>query len=236
MYMDVQTLLQNAPMLHQTSAGAAADWRIDDETIFLLDTHLKPAMRTLETGAGISTLVFGMKHTKHTCIVPDRALVDRIVEFATTHDIPVADIEFVLERSELALPAHQTLDLDLVLIDGRHGFPSPFIDWFFCAMYLRVGGMMIIDDMRVWTCSLLVDFLRTEPEWRVTRQSPRMAVVEKLAPVDHTREWNEQLFVLQRSRNTSWQAKLRYAFGLFTNGKWDLMGEHFRNLKRRFAG
>ena len=34
-------------------------------------------MKTIETGAGVSTILFAMKNTAHTCIVPDDKLVER---------------------------------------------------------------------------------------------------------------------------------------------------------------
>jgi len=41
----------------------------------LIDEHIDSESKTLETGAGVSTVLFALKGTQHTCIVPDQAQV-----------------------------------------------------------------------------------------------------------------------------------------------------------------
>jgi hypothetical protein len=42
--------------------------------------------------------------------------------------------------------------LDLVLVDGSHSFPQVFfIDWFYTAGALKIGGHLLVDDVHVWT-------------------------------------------------------------------------------------
>jgi hypothetical protein len=36
--------------------------------------------------------------------------------------------------------------LDLVLIDGDHAFPASFIDWYYTAEQVKLGGYVIVDD------------------------------------------------------------------------------------------
>jgi hypothetical protein len=48
--------------------------------------------------------------------------------------------------------------LDIVLIDGAHAFPFPFLDWYFTASALKAGGLLVIDDVQIATGTILADF------------------------------------------------------------------------------
>ena len=91
--------------------------------------------------------------------------------------------------------------LDLVLIDGRHGFPAPFIDFYYVAEKLNIGGLLIVDDTWVWTGDVLKPYLLSEPEWELEADfSPRTSIFRKLAHGSQTKEWIEQAFVVKNSR------------------------------------
>jgi predicted O-methyltransferase YrrM len=81
----------------------------------------------------------------------------------------------------MVLPSFEGPELDFVLVDGDHAFPTPFIDWYYAAERLRVGGRMMIDDIPLRTGAVLDDFLSTETtRWRAVRRLPRTVVYEKL--------------------------------------------------------
>jgi hypothetical protein len=65
------------------------------------------------------------------------------------------------------LPALPPRELDLVLVDGAHGFPYPILDWWFLAPRLRVGGLMLLDDAYMPPVRVVVDALRAQPGWEV---------------------------------------------------------------------
>ncbi len=143
---------------------------MDDATLLFLDQHVQPGMRTLETGSGISTIMFANKGAQHTCIAPDAEQVTLIQQYCAQHAIATRDLEFMLETSEDALPKLPPQEVfDLALIDGRHSFPNPIIDWYYIARVLKIGGLVVIDDLHIWTCELLVNFLRAEPDWGAGR-------------------------------------------------------------------
>jgi hypothetical protein len=184
-------------------------WRLQDADLLYLDRLLHPGMRTLETGAGLSTILFALKGARHTCVVPDQGLVDRIIGFCTESGIRFADVEFVVERSELALPAMTARDFDFALIDGRHGFPAPFIDCYYAARLLKVGGCVMIDDLHIWTADLLARYLRSDPSWELARETWHSATFAKRTEDALADEWTRQPFVLRRSLRRSLLAKLR---------------------------
>lgn len=70
----------------------------------MLDEVLQPGWQTVETGAGVSTILFALHATQHTCVVPANEEVERIRAFCADHEIPTDGLTFVIDSSEAALP------------------------------------------------------------------------------------------------------------------------------------
>jgi hypothetical protein len=94
-------------------------------------------------------------------------------------------------------------EYDLVLIDGCHGFPSIFVDFYFAAKALKNGGTLIVDDMHIYTCHLLASFMQSDPGWNVDVMTKRVAVGVKIWDTLDS-EWRNQPFVVRRS---SWKSR-----------------------------
>jgi hypothetical protein len=72
--------------------------------------------------------------------------------------------------------------LDVVLIDGAHGFPYPTLDWFLTAPHLRVGAHVMVDDAFLPAVHSLVRFLRASDKWElIAAPGYRTVVFRKLA-------------------------------------------------------
>ncbi len=194
--MNVDELLVERPMLQRDHLGQPAYWAVAEDVAKLLDQTVVPGSRTLETGAGISTVIFALKGAEHLCVVPDARLVDRIVAFCRDRGISTDKLSFEVGRSEDVLPRLHPVDLDVVLIDGGHAFPIPFLDWYYAARTgLRSGGTLVIDDIQLWTGHLLSDFLRCEPGWRLSHELVKSSVFEKTGNA-FLGDWTAQLFVI----------------------------------------
>lgn len=117
-----------------------------------LERHLTPGLTTLETGCGGSSIVF-------------------------------AAAEFIPLPSDLALAGQwQPTPLDVVLIDGAHGFPYPTLDWFYTAPHVKAGGHVVVDDAFLPSVNSLVRFLRADQHWeQVAAPSYRTVVFRKAA-------------------------------------------------------
>jgi Methyltransferase domain len=225
--MNLQELLVNPPKIHSYQGELISSWKIADEELLFLDKYLTKNMKTLETGAGISTIVFALKDTNHTCIMPDEKQVERIKSYCTERDLSLSNTNFIVDKSEYALPSLKEKNYDLALIDGRHGFPAPFIDWFYIADRLKIGGLLIIDDLHIWTSELLKQFLLTEKEWNLVEETNRAATFVKLEEGSQHKEWTKQNYVLSRSRNSSKINKLGYLLNLLRQGKFSLFFKFF---------
>ncbi len=220
--MNIQELIAKPPLLHLREGRLSSSWKLDDRDILFLDEYLTENMKTLETGAGLSTVLFALKGTNHTCIAPDELLFERIKEYCNQYNINHSKITFLAETSEYALPLIKDNDFDVALIYGRHGFPAPFIDWFYLSNCLKEGGILIIDDVNIWTCELLMNFLFTEKDWEILQETNRTAIFIKRGNSSQYEEYTNQPFVLSRSRQTSTWPKVKYLLNLLKERKFSL--------------
>jgi hypothetical protein len=196
----LRDVLNNPPRLHQDGAGETVSWGLIEEVLRFIEGQVTADAATLETGAGISTILFALAGTAHHCITPNGAEVARIKTYCREHGIATDGLRFHVAGSEAVLPHLEPTPLDLVLIDGRHAFPTPFIDWYYTAERLKVGGVLIIDDTQLWTGKLLCDFLATEPEWALRAEFPPRAVAfTRLAEGSHQKEWTDQPYTIRHS-------------------------------------
>lgn len=187
-------LLRSSPPIH-----GELTWGLSEDVLAFLDRTVTEDSETLETGSGLSTLVFAAKRTHHTCITPSQAEIDRILEHCSARGVVIDRLSFEVAFSHECLPRLQHgKPLDLVLIDGGHGFPIPFLDWLYCAPRIKVGGIVIVDDTQLWTGEVLAGFLAEDPDWALEERFVRSAAFRKVAEF-RRKEWNEQPYVLARS-------------------------------------
>ncbi len=244
-----EQVLANPPKLHEFKPSAATPegmfktgelinrWKLSDEELTFIRDHVKPGSKTLETGAGCSTVIFALLGAHHTCIVPDRGLTERILAYCQSQGIPTDKLRFVVECSETALPQMKEHDFDLALIDGRHGFPQPFLDWYYAAERLKNGGYVVIDDLHVWVCETLMSFLIAEKDWKLVHESLGGCAFQKLGNSSHTNDYENQPFVVRRSRQFSLTAKLRYLANLLRRGNYELFWSTLKlGLQSAFMG
>ncbi len=221
--MTLDQLLHDAPVFHgATSLGLSEPIlrEIDRRLRLLGDTTA-----TLETGAGMSTVLFALRGCEHRCITPSREETQRITNYCHRRAIPLDRVQFVHEVSQRALPALEPRPLDFALIDGSHAFPTVFLDWFHIAARLKRGGQLLIDDLQLWTGHVLAEFLQRQPEWRFECElESRAAIFTKLEEGAELREWTEQPFVVEKSAPLIWRYRARRATELLQQGKLGELG------------
>jgi len=227
--MKLEDILSDPPLLHRTAGGDAVSWQFSDEVLHFMEAHVGCDSTTLETGAGLSTILFALLRARHLCIVPDGELVERIREYCARHRIALDQVRFEVQPSQSALPVLEDCPkLDLVLIDGCHAFPLPFLDWFYSAPYLKVGGILIVDDIQLWTGHTLRRFLRQEPEWEwMADLSGQTSAFRKIREWTHPKWWGQQPFVTRQSRFLNRRARVLLGCRLLLQGRWR---DFFRRL------
>jgi predicted O-methyltransferase YrrM len=210
-------------------AGGTVQWDASEDVLKWFAANLKPGMRTLETGAGKSTLAFAQAGCIHDTVTPSGSEIAAIKAEASRRGLDAATITFHEGFSQYVLPhLGGEEDLDLAFIDGGHGFPVPGVDWLYIAPRLKVGGTLLVDDVDLWTGSMLVDVLKREPGWRVDGVlRGRTAVITKTAPFV-AREWVDQPTVVAKSYVPQTMRKL-------INGLALLVRLDFKGLSRKLS-
>jgi hypothetical protein len=127
----------------------------------------------LETGAGLSTLLFlALGVTSITSIDPTAGLRDRVFAEAGSRGIDVRPLDYIEERSELVLPklVESERRYDLCLIDGSHSWPTVFVDFCYANACLRQGGLLLLDDVQLHSVRQLFLLLAAQPGYRLVSE------------------------------------------------------------------
>jgi hypothetical protein len=157
-------------------------WGLAWPALEWLEGELRAEMSTLETGSGASTIVFAAAGTEHTAVTPDDAEEGRVRDACRTLGVESDRVRFEVGYSHDVLPRLPQSPLDLVLLDGAHGFPYPILDWWHVAPRLAVGGRILMDDAYMPPVTAVVDHARHSKAWEVERSvGYRTVVIRKLA-------------------------------------------------------
>jgi hypothetical protein len=183
-------LRASPPGLH----GAGDEyWGLAWAALAWLEENVSAGMATLETGSGSSTLVFAAAGAEHEAVTPDAAEEERIRGECERRGIDSSSVRFRIGPSHEVLPKLEPRPLDLVLIDGAHGFPYPLLDWWYVAPHVRVGGLVLLDDAYMPPVRVVVDALREQPAWEVAAAIGQRTVAvrkvsDELPPFDWSGE------------------------------------------------
>lgn len=196
----IDEVLRDPPQVHVGAATAYGDvWPTDRDCYEFMARHCSVDSRTLETGLGVSTVLFAMWRTTHTCVVGDRGEVQRCEAYLSARDVAPTKLRFEVGTSDEVLPRLQPGPLDLVFVDGCHAFPMPIVDWYYAARHLRRDGVVVFDDVQLPHVSDggLLSFLDRDPRWLRLCVTNKWAAYRKLA--DHTllEEWTDQPFIVR---------------------------------------
>lgn len=220
-------LLALAPKFHTLPGGGPHSYGLSECVLQFLAENTSNGTITLETGAGLSTILFALNGCRHTCIVPDQAQIQRITEFCSRRGIGLSTVTFHSDLSQNVLPRLVGEErVDLGLIDGSHSFPVTFIDFFYIALRLKPGGLLIVDNTNIWTGEILRKFLMAESGWTCVEDFPITSVFRKNAEVDLDRSWPDQPYVKRRTYYLLLRGKIRVALRHVRRGE-------FRQLRKK---
>ncbi len=183
----IEKLWKVPPFLHDPKGtGEMIHWGFTEDMMKWLEKTVKAGWRNIETGAGTTTLALALLGAVHVSIDPARGLFDCIHAYASENGIDMKETLLVSERSEIALP-HMLHEGDkhfhLATLDGNRAFPNCFTDFQYMAKILRIGGPILVDDVRdLWQCKLLSAWIKERrPDFQYREFVARAAVFEKVA-------------------------------------------------------
>jgi hypothetical protein len=190
----VDRLVADRPRLHPQDA--AGDWTMPPGPLKMIGRHLRPDARTLEVGCGASTVVFAAGGTRHTAVSADLDEHDLVRAYLERSGIQHERVQFVAGLSDDVLPGlDREVPLDVALVDGAHTFPFPVVDWHYVSRRLRVGGVLILDDVPTPAVTVVATHMRRDPAWRLLETAgSRSAAFRKLREEDAGKPWRDQAF------------------------------------------
>ncbi|MBK8455891.1 MAG: class I SAM-dependent methyltransferase [Phyllobacteriaceae bacterium] len=121
---------------------------------------------TLETGCGKSSIMFSHMARRHFVFAYDDRGAD-----GSSVDLVQQDPEFKTETTtwifgptQKTLPtfAFDDLLVDVILIDGPHGYPFPHFEYAILYDKLKPGGVLILDDVHIPSIGNMYDLLRED--------------------------------------------------------------------------
>jgi hypothetical protein len=108
---------------------------------------------SVETGTGKSTLLLSHLSESHTVFTQDDSGNGDSLHATRNSTLLRKDrVSFVVGPTQKTLPKWNSQHpLQLVLIDGPHGYPFPELEYFCLYPCLETGGILIIDDINIPT-------------------------------------------------------------------------------------
>jgi len=204
---DLNRLFSDPPLLHTWDEGQT--WNTGGfsgpDLRWLADLcGAYPAAAVAETGAGCSTLAFLWATTGPVVtIAPDAELRGRIEAAASEYGVSLSSWTFLDERSELALPrlADGGHRVDVALIDGGHGWPTPFVDFCYLNRMLGNGGTLILDDLQLHSVGELARLLVHQWGWERVSDAPSQKTISlrKVSDEPFLPDWGGQPYIVERS-------------------------------------
>lgn len=121
-------------------------------------------VHSVETGTGRTTLLFSHMSQNHKVFaVDDTQWGGSLPAVQSSPLLNVANVEFILGPTQLTLKNFTfTNKLQLVLLDGPHGYPFPDLEYWYFYPHIDEGGLLIIDDIHIPTIHNLFAFLKEE--------------------------------------------------------------------------
>lgn len=150
--------------LFEQLAALPSDWHgsgcLPMENLEAIARHAgaRRIQRSVETGAGKSTLLLSHISDHHTVFAVDGG--ESLTRARKSPLLRSGHVMFVEGPTQITLLGHDFRDpLQLVLIDGPHGFPFPDLEYWKLYPHLDRGGLLVLDDIHIPTIRRLFDVL-----------------------------------------------------------------------------
>jgi hypothetical protein len=165
------------PQVHPNSDIGV--WRSEQSCYEFIGRHVDQTSNTLETGLGLSTVAFAMLGSQHISVYLEPSEGEQLEEWAKTHDVDLSRIELRSGGSDRVLSQLAPAPLDLVFIDGCHGYPLPQLDFMHACSHLKRGGVLVIDDTQLWAPRQLRVYLDADPRWQGLERTAKWAAFRR---------------------------------------------------------
>lgn len=163
-------IIEVAPGLHSAGTFTARTF----EAIAKATRKLQ-IRNSVETGSGASTLLFSHLSDHHTVFALDDG-TGSVTNIRRSPLLRSDVVTFVEGPTQVTLPQHRfTEKLQVVVIDGPHGYPFPDLEYYYLYPHLETGALLILDDIHIPTVHNLFQFLRRDAMFHLEQVVQRTA-------------------------------------------------------------
>ena len=119
-----------------------------------------------ETGSGKSTLLFSHLSQSHLVFAMD-AGNGSVIQAKASPLLNRSAVTFVEGPTQLTLPRHTFAHpLQMVLLDGPHGYPFPDLEYYYFYPHIVGGGLLILDDIQIPSIGRMYDIIKAGDMFR----------------------------------------------------------------------
>jgi hypothetical protein len=126
--------------------------------------------RTAETGCGKSTILFSNFSRDHQAFAMDDRAHERssVAYFERCPAARPAAVRFIFGPTQKTV-ATTTFKrpLDVVLLDGPHGYPFVDLEYYYFYPHLKPGGYLLLDDIHIASIARMADILAEDAMYEV---------------------------------------------------------------------
>jgi hypothetical protein len=150
-----------------------------------------PIRSSAETGTGRTTLLLSHLSEAHVVFAKDDAGDgDSLAAVQGSPLLRRDRTQFVIGPTQQTILSHDFTDLDLALIDGPHAYPFPDLEYWALYPRIKVGGVLIVDDIQIPTIRNMYEVITADSMWDEIRVVSNTAFFRR-TPVDAVDPYGE---------------------------------------------
>ncbi len=144
----------------------------------ILDS-IQPVRFSMETGSGKTTLLFSHLSHCHKVFALDSG-TGSVANVRNSTLFNSVAVEYIEGPTQRTLPAYDfPQPVDVALLDGQHGYPFPDLEYYFVYPHIRVGGILMVDDIHIPTIRRMYEILRADAMWEELTVSGNLAILRR---------------------------------------------------------
>ena len=215
--------LENIPEIHcwgtEWRTGGFQKYHLSNMTSVIKEYTNGQNLRIIETGAGNTTITFLFLNPQTlVSICPDADLKVRILEYCDNNNISTNALDLRLNRSEVEFPkiaqfalapTGDNVKFDVALLDGGHGWPTVFVDFCYANIVLKKGGLLLIDDIQLYSVKELIRLLNEQPEYECISKIQKVWIWKKTVdtvflPQEGNEPYLKRMTEIEKANGNAW--------------------------------
>ncbi len=123
--------------------------------------EIGPIRHSAETGSGKTTLLLSHLSADH--LVFALRASDSMSQVESSSLFRAQTTQIIAGPTQRTLPCHKFRDkLQIVLIDGPHGYPFPDLEFYFLYPWIEHGGLLALDDIKIPTIRRMYEIIKAD--------------------------------------------------------------------------